>query len=377
MSTIGPNRSIFKNMRIAGYMLLVVLAVGLLVGFGVRGAWYQQQALQSYKPVNATVDRNEVRASNLGGFEPDVHFSYNVRGQVYESEQAAPLHIYGSRDWAEATSRRIRADGETAYFNPHDPGKAYLLPIGRFRPYALILFGLALLGLSLLPIRAGGVLAHEPVAITGGPFDWYDLTPGGTYADRAMAWSAAAGLWYLLGALVVIHYYLTIPPNYELKSAVIAVLYAVAGAWPAYRALCATGTSSRLGRPKAQLTRHTAHLGEPIIVRIEQPFLRDTIVREIRVSVTCTRRNGLGSVRYFTASHIAAEDRAVRAGECIHGEFSFEIPDKKRHPSTPFSRWEYPRTDWQVEITTLTAKSRVTITFPVIAENEHHAAKAA
>jgi Protein of unknown function (DUF3592) len=358
-------------------MLLLVITACLLVGLGARGAWCQQRGLLSFQPVNASVDRNEVRSSKLGGFEPDVHFSYIVRGKTYESEQAAPLYINGSRDWVESVSRRVQAEGLTAYVNPLNPSDAYLLPIGLFRPYGLILAGLTILGLGLLPIGAGGALAHKPVAITGGPFDWYGLTPGGTHADRALGWSTTAVLWYLLGGMVVGHYYMTVPPNYELKSAVIAVLFAVAGAWPAYRATYAIGIASRLGTPKVQMTRKTAQLDQSIIVRIEQPFLRDTIVREVRVAVTCTRRNGLGSVRYFTASRIAAEDRAFRVGECIHGEFNIEVPDKKRRPSTPFTRWDYPRTDWQIEVTTRTAKSSVTIAFPIVAENTRRAAKAA
>jgi hypothetical protein len=318
-----------------------------------------------------------VRASRFGGFEPDVGFAYKVGGQTYESQQAAPLRVNGSRDWAEGVRRRIAADGSTAYVNPRDPGDAYLVPIGRFRPYGFILAGFVLFGLGLIPVRSGGALAHEPVAITGGPFDWYDLTPGGTHADRALAWSAAALLWYLVGTIAVAHYYLTTPPAYELKSAVIAVLYAGLGIWPAHRALSAAAVAARLAAPKARMTRNTAHLGEPIIVRVEQPFLRDTVVREVRVVLTCVRRNGLGSDRYFSASCIAAEERAVRAGESIHGEFSFEVPEKKRHASTPFTRWDYPRTDWQIEVVTRTSKMSVTTAFPVIAEHPRHAAKAA
>jgi hypothetical protein len=100
-------------------------------------------------------------------------------------------------------------------------------------------------------------------------------------------------------------------------------------------------------------------------------------VRELRVVLTCTRHDGLGSVRYFTSSQILAEDRAVRAGETLHGEFSFEVPDKKRHPSTPFSRFDYPRTDWQIEVTLHTAKCHATSTFPILADNIKQVAKAA
>lgn len=365
-------------MRIAGYILVLVLSAGLLIGLGVRGVWRQQRMLLSYQPVPAAVTKNDVRSSKLGGYEPDVEYSYNVRGKTYQSGHVAPLRVNGSRTWVESVAHRVRAEGSTAYYNPYDPAQAYLLPIGRFRPYGLILAGLMLLGLGLLPLRAGGVFSHEPVSITGGQFNWYDLTPGGSHADRAMGWSAAAVLWYLLGALAVGHYYLATPPAYELKSAVSAVLYAVAGLWPVIRAIGAMDVASRLGVPKAHMTQKVARLHKPIIVRVEQPFLRDTVVRELRVVLTCTRRDGLGSVRYYTASQVLVEDRAVRAGEMIHGEFSFEVPDKKRHASTLFSRWDYPRTDWQIEVVARTAKCHATICFPIIAENaQQQAAKAA
>jgi len=364
-------------MRITAYIIALLLAAGLLIGLGVYGGWQQQSILRTYLPVPASVDQNETRPSNFGGYEPDVRFTYTVAGKSYESGQVAPLRVNGSSDWAHSVMRRIQAEGSTAYYNPQDPGQAYLLPIGRFRPYGLILAGLALLGLGVLPIRSGGVFAHEPVAITGGPFDWYDLIPGGSYADRAMGWTAAAVLWYLLGAVVIAHYYLTTPPSYEFKSALAVGLYALAGLWPVIRALSAAGIASRLGAPKAQMTQKTVHLGEPVIVRIQQPFLRDTLVREVRVALTCYRRNGLGAVRYYASSQTAAEDRALSAGEVIRGEFTFEVTNKKRHPSTRFNRWDYPRTDWLIEVTTRTARSTVTVGFPILAKNPRQAAKAA
>ncbi len=366
-----------KVMRISAYILILILVVGLFIGFGIHGAWQQQQILRTYQPVPASVAKNETKQSQFGGYTSDVLYTYTVRGTTHENHQVAPLRINGSSDWAESVTRRIEAEGSTAYVNPQDPSQSYLLPIGRFRPYGLILTGLALLGLGLLPIRAGGVFVHKPVAITGGPFDWYDVVPGGSYADRAMIWSAAAILWYLVGAVVLIHYYTTTPPSYEIKAAVTVVLYALSGLWPAARAVSASGIASRLGVPKAQMTCKTVHLGEPVIVRIEQPFLRDTLVREVRVTLTCYRRNGLGSERYYASSQYALQDRAVRGGEIIRGEFTFEIPQKKRHPSTRFSRMDYPRTDWLIEVSTRTARSTVTVGFPILAENPKQVAKAA
>ncbi len=373
-----PERIDHKPMRIAAYILFIVLAAATIAGLGVRGVWRQHRMLTAYKQVPVSVQQNEVQPSRVGGFEPDVLFSYSIRGKTYESTQATPLGVHGARESIEALTRRIRSEeGSTAYYNPSDPGQAFLLRVGRFYPYSLVLAGIVLLCIGLLPIRAGGVFAHEPVAITGGPFDWYCLTPGGSYADRVLGWSAVSVLWYMLGAVVLAHYYLYTPAPYEVKSGVVAALYVVAGFWPAFRAVGAAGAASRIGTPKAHMTQKVAHLSEQVIVRIEQPFLRDILVREVRVALTCTRRNGLGSVRYYTSSQTAVEDRAVHAGEVIHGEFTFEVPDKKRHPSTPFSRWEYPRTDWLIEVTIHTASSAVTVGFPIFAENQKPAAKAA
>ncbi|GAB4191535.1 MAG: hypothetical protein Kow00105_05580 [Phycisphaeraceae bacterium] len=364
-------------MRIAGYLFVLILTAGLLIGLGGYGAFVQQQKLQRYQPVPASVSSNEVQPSRLGGYEPAVTYTYQVAGKTYESHRVAPLRVHGSRSWAESVSRRVRSEGTTAFVNPYDPADAYLLPIGRFRPYGLMLAGLTVFALGLLPLFRGGVFSREPVAITGGPYDWYDLTPGGSHADRALGWCASALLWYLFGALIVGHYYLVIPPVYELKSAVSSALFGVAGLWPIYKAFSAMDTASRLGLPKAQMTRKIVHLNEPVIVRVEQPFIRDGIVREMRVVLTCIRREGLGSVQYFTSSRIVAEDRAVRAGEVLHGECRFEIPEKKRHASTPFSRWDYPRTDWQIEVVVRTSRGQAGTVFPITAENARSQAKAA
>jgi len=364
-------------MRITAYILVVAVVVGLLAGFGVHGAWKQQQALRAYQPVNATVNKNEIKHSQFGGYTPDLLYSYTVHGHTYESNQAAPLFISGSGDWAESITQRIQAEGSTAYINPHDPSQTYLLPVGRFRPYGLLLASIALLTVSVFPMRAGGVMSHKPLAITGGPFDWYNLTPGGTCPERAMIWTVSAVLWYLLGAAVIAHYYFATPPAHEIKAAVTSALYFLVGLCPAARAVSACAIASRLGAPKVQMTQKTVHLGEPVIVRIEQPFIRSTLVREVRVSLTCYRRNGLGSERYFASSQPAVQDHAVRAGEKIYGEFTFEVPHKKQHPSTRFSRLEYPRTDWQIEVTTRTQRSTVTVNFPILAEQIKQVAKAA
>ena len=364
-------------MRVIGYLFVVLTLAGLLIGVGVKGAWQQHQMLQSYRAVPASVQDRDMRSSRYGGFEPDVNYSYSVGGNTLESQRVAPLRINGSRDWIESVLSRVQAEGMTAYVNPDDSADAYLLPIGRFRPYGLILVGLALLGVSLLPLRRGGMFERESGCVTSGPYDWYELTPESSPSGRVVGYFTAMVLWYLLGGLTIGHYFLTVPPDYEIKALISTALFAGLGLWPVHGLLKSMGVASRIATPKARITRSTVHLDEPIIVRIEQPFVRDTTLREVRVALTCTRRNGLGAVKYFTASHIVAENRAVRNSERIEGEFTFEVPEKKRHPSTPFSRWDYPRTDWQIEIITRTDKSVSSVVFPIIAEHTTRKAKAA
>jgi hypothetical protein len=364
-------------MRITAYITFILLIAGLFLGFGVYTAMQQQQMLRTYKAVSATINQNDTRPSKLGGYEPDVQFTYTVSGKIYESSQAAPLRISGSRSWADSITRRIQSSESVAYCNPHDPAQAFLLPIGRFRPYGLILTGMALLAVSILPIRTGGIFARQPAASTGGQFDWFNLSPGNSYTNRALGWSAAAIMWYLLGIAVIGHYYLGTPPSHELKALITAIIYALAGLWPVTRALSAANTASRLGAPSVQMIQKNVHLNQPVIVRVELPFMRDTLVREVRVALICYRRNGLGAERYYASSQPVVENHAARAREIVRGEYTFEVTDKKRHPSTRFGRFDYPRTDWLIEVTTHTAHATVTVGFPILAETPKRDARAA
>ena len=71
-------------MRITAYITIILLIASLFLGFGAYAGVQQQQMLRTYKAVSATIDQNDSRPSKLGGYEPDVRFTYTVAGKTYE-----------------------------------------------------------------------------------------------------------------------------------------------------------------------------------------------------------------------------------------------------------------------------------------------------
>ncbi len=364
-------------MRIIGYALVIVVSAGLLIGLGIHGARHQQSMLSSYRPTPANIEKIEVRSSKMGGFEPSVSFSYRVGAMRYSSQRFAPLLVNGSRHWADSVVEKVRYTSATAYVNPSDPSEAYLMPIGRFRPFGLILAGLVILNLGLLPLSKAGVFSRTPGSTSRGPYDWFELKPSVTITGCAFGWSAFTLWWYTSAGVTVGYYYHAVPPTYEAKALVAAVLYAVAGLWPAYRALRATALALKLRPPGVRMIKHTVELDEPIIIRIDQKFSGHATVREVRVALSCIIHNGIGLDRYFKTSHIVLKDRSTQSGDRVQGEYAFEVPEKKRRPSTPGSRFAFPRIDWVIEVTTQTSAGSHTASYPIKAVRSRAKAKAA
>lgn len=104
------------------------------------------------------------------------------------------------------------------------------------------------------------------------------------------------------------------------------------------------------GDPVVRSTLPVNQLDQPIIVRLELPVERDVRLREARVTFVCDERTGFSSHRLFTRSEIAGRNQSLRPVQPLFEEFTVEVPRSKRRPSSPFSRWAYPRIDWGIEM---------------------------
>jgi len=105
------------------------LSMFVAAGLGFFGA--EVLRVETWEPVSARVistDLQVVRGNKGSSYLPLVQYQYSVAGVAYSSNHVMPLDISASRDWAESIRNRFRAgDLVTAYVNPRDPSKAFLL----------------------------------------------------------------------------------------------------------------------------------------------------------------------------------------------------------------------------------------------------------
>ena len=334
-----------------GVYCIAVLVVGLgMVGFGLVRAFAQNDMLSRYQPINATVQSSGVEPGRFGGYRPVIQYDYTVDKEQYQARRLTPLPTAGSMSWAEGLAAKFKPEQNiTVYVDPLNAFSSFILPFGRFYPYGLILLGAAVVLLGPIPLAGGGVLEIRPVAAQSGKAGWYLLQCPATPSTRAMLPLGMAVGWYVVGIMTSMHYLFILGQPYEWISMFI-VVYLAAGLVPMVVGLHRLSAAGRFGQANVWALKPVQPLDQPIIVRFEQPVRRSVAIRNMRLSLVCSRRNGLASHRLFISSQQVVQQQTVPGGQVLGAEYRFEVPKKKRRASSPFERWEYPRIDWFIEL---------------------------
>ncbi len=361
---------------VAPLMVILMLSVGLLLA-GWSHAERQREAV-GYEPTPAKVVSSGVTRQPLGGYAPRVVFQYRQGERSFEARRYTPLGAGGSLSWAQREAERfVAGEATTAYVDPRQPSRAVLVLEARFYPYLLILAPAVALGLALAGLLRCGFFEAPPRAETRGPYDWYHIPASQVAATRGVLTGGFVALWYVYGTLVLGHY-LTVASSMasHLGPGVVFGVYALAGV-PVARSVLRRG---RLGRLLADAslsaTLPSFRTDGLVNLKLAQRVRADAQITEATLSLVCEQRRGLfTSERMFTNSAELTSGVALRPGQQLVGECCFEIPPRKRRPSSPFSRWRYPRTDWLVELKIRMADGgRYRVTYPVRVEG--HAASA-
>lgn len=123
---IQPRRLVFPT--------LFVLVGGYLAATGGQRIVVQRRAVESYEPVDATVEDSDFEARGREGpsqtFKPEITYEYEYDGKTYTSDTVFPGGNYDSRD--EESVRRLVdnhnvGDDVTVYVDPDDPESSYLV----------------------------------------------------------------------------------------------------------------------------------------------------------------------------------------------------------------------------------------------------------
>lgn len=373
-------------MRIAGYLTFVVMLAAALIGTGVAMSARQQRLVHGSVAAPGIIVSSEAGASVFGGYQPRVKVRYQVRGVEYFTRRVTPLPSIGSEVWADQVVRQFpQGASVTVYVERNNAASACLVRTVRFFPYLLILAGVAVPAFSVRPLRRGGVFERRPDPVAPGRYDWYKLSASAPLSATVIGPVVTTVLWYLAGVLCALHY-LAVATQPIDGIVWLLALYAAAGFAPLTRAFRRSRLATIFEDAEVFTTLPTSQLDHPIVVRMNLKVRRHVELREVRLSLVCRQYTGLSSQRIFTVSHTVLEHKAVDAGALITDVHGFEVPTKKRRPSSPYRRFDYPRTDWQIELSVVLLDDSAFFTrFPIEAtlmkrmsktEGDHHAADA-
>jgi hypothetical protein len=109
--------------------LAAFLSIFVAAGLGIFGL--EAYRIATYRPIDAKVYSagvETVRGSKGNTYRPVVSYGYMFNGQPYYSTAVMPISISASQSWAQGIVRDY-APGSvtTAYIDPGQPGKAFLL----------------------------------------------------------------------------------------------------------------------------------------------------------------------------------------------------------------------------------------------------------
>ena len=124
----------------------------MFLGVGVYLLALEQQHLSAFQPVSATVLRTRVIKAHSGPpptYEPVVVYQYRVRDRDYTAGLVMPVRESGNEKWATRVAGDFHVGSTyTAYYNPNNPGEAFLVRTRSATPWELV--GMSLLGLVFI-----------------------------------------------------------------------------------------------------------------------------------------------------------------------------------------------------------------------------------
>ena len=130
----------------------------VFLAIGTRMLAKEQRRLSVFRPVEATVLSARVAEhsdSDGSTYEPVVVYRYRVGDRSYTASGVTPLREASTGGWARRVIARYQIGGHyTAFYDPENPGEAYLLRSRSVIPWAFVAF--SVVGLAFIAIGIRG-----------------------------------------------------------------------------------------------------------------------------------------------------------------------------------------------------------------------------
>ncbi|WP_200761325.1 DUF3592 domain-containing protein [Poriferisphaera corsica] len=362
-------------MRFFALITSVAVIVTALLIWGLLRIDYQTQLTTTYEPTRATIIETHVHKTWFGFYRPVITYRYQIGGQIYASTKYAPLNQFGSQPWASKVAEQYQPQQvTTAYVSTQNLMMAFLTPHTTFTPYIATIFSMLLIFMTCFLIRNAGIFSSKPhTPHHPNRYHWYQLTTEHIPSFYAFGMIFISLLWSILILLPFIHFLLFAYYDHEHTRLIIPTLITIIAVMltliPATMGFSALHTAKPIKTIRALTTQPQIFLDAPLAIRTDLLFAKACEIQSIKINLTCKQLTGITSRTCFSMTHTIQQHQHILPGQTITGSHRFSVPPSKQRPSSHFTRFDYPRIAWAVEIHTTFINNRtLTWCFPIAAE---------
>ncbi|MHC4476905.1 MAG: DUF3592 domain-containing protein [Planctomycetota bacterium] len=342
----------------------------------------QHKKIAASKPVQAEVISAEIRPvfskdkrKKVSTYKPLVTYTYRVSGKKYTCNKVTPIAKSGRR-WAREVVRDYTPGKTvTAYYDPDEPGEAFLVRQYFFEPYGSCL--------AFVPFLAFGVFGavvtwvewfhrREP---TQRADQWFELKPDMGTQARMIALISVTLLWHLFAAVICGHYFAVAARPFRLAPIVITAVYEVVGCVPLGYFLRLYVLRRMVGEARVFSDRAKFELGDTVAIHSEQIVGAGVQVKRTSVALVSQKEWSTGGRIGWHISRVhkqqarGPEDYYSREKGTITVAGEFVIPPDAE-PTSPRNAGD-PRYKWYFEVQTTIAQSPdYTRRFPFVVQKK-------
>jgi hypothetical protein len=335
----------------------------------------QQYKVRHYIPTEAKILNSAVewhrvffsrRSSSSYRYKPKVEYSYEVLGHQYISSNITIINSnHTDLKWAGTTAGKYQPGKTvTAYYNPANPQKAFLIYEVAFWPYHYSLYWFVVLCVCATVYSATGKVYKKPKAPTQISGGYYSLAPDSI--KRVILKVIVGCFFYCLVGLVLGEFYYSIAEKpYDLFSHIVFGVYFLLGVIPLGCCGYYAWQFRNFKSPEFLISQPDLRVGEKAKVKVIQKFTKAVDVTNIEMALVCTAyclksKNPNAGIRYrndyieIQAIHISnsilCKERNFLPGESLEYEDDILVPHGLNKSGFSGKQEDYPFHRWHFEI---------------------------
>ena len=311
----------------------------------------QHHIVATYQEIQAKVLSSEVKewtgSHNAKHYDAVIRYQYQVNGTTYQSDNLAPILLWGSEEWADSIIAGYRAGHTcTAYYDPENPDQAILFRHHYFSPYREML--------EIAFILTGGsffvtyLWYGKKTKLTPADNGWFAIAPEYGERQRLMVARVCTAVWYFFGSIPTAHYFLYVPsPHSSTAVTDFSIFYAL-GLIPVLFLIRYWRMNRSMDEARVLVGQSAGILGGRLKFSVTQTARQPLKLKHAAFGLRCIGIKKQGkyssSTTLFETAPVEVKDRDLHEGEdwALSGDWT--LPSDQR----PTGRDASGKYDWIV-----------------------------